>query len=148
MKKSHIGIIIIIIIFIVLGAVLITNMNTHIGTHSKSTIKVPESFTINKTAEHSIVLSNEKSNFTIREVTNGSMKSIIDDYKKKYENDTVEVSSFNVDGIEVKGLNLKINNHSVHTNYYYEKNGIIYHIYPDGDYDMNILDELIKSTNN
>ena len=144
-KKLLIGISVFIIALFVLG-VIICGVNVGIGTESGSTIAVPDGFNSTNIGKNTIVIYNNESNYTVWEITNRSMESIFEEYKQEYANDTVSINSMDVDGVNVSGLDLTIKGEYIHTNYYYEKNGILYHIFPDGKYDSETLKDLVKST--
>ncbi|SEK66630.1 hypothetical protein SAMN05216439_1281 [Methanobrevibacter gottschalkii] len=144
--KKYISISIIVIIIIAFG-LLIFGGNTQIGSESMSKIIIPNGFNIYKTTNDTLIISNKSSNYTITEIGNKTIKSVFDEYNLKHENHTVSMSSTTVGDTKLFGLNLKINETFIHTNYFYEKNGITYQIYPDGDYDFDTIKQLVSSTN-
>lgn len=146
-KKMNIGVILIIICVIIVAYSIIFVNNVNIGTDAISCVSVPNGFNTTNLTRHSVTLFNDDSSYTIYEFSNKSMKSIFEDYKIQHRNDTVYVNTTVVQGITVSGLNLEINGTYVHTNYFYEKNGITYQIYPTGNFDFEIFKQLVDSTN-
>lgn len=149
MKKKYIGLILIITIIICLIfsiSMLITPNVVKIGEEGTSEIIIPDGFKATNSTSHSVVLSNQKSRYTVYEFSNRTFDSIYNEYNTKHINNTVIKSSSQCGNITVYGLTLMIDNTEIHTNYFYEKNGCTYQIYPDGEQNQNILDQLISST--
>ena len=145
MKKKYI--IIILLIIGIYSILLINGDTTEIGHDSVSTVTIPKGFSVNETSENMVILSNDDSKYTIKEIQNKTIESIFEEYNIKHENHTVSVSSSDVNGIELLELNLRKNGRFVHSNYFYEKNGLVYQIYPEGNYDYDIIKQIVNSTN-
>lgn len=147
MKRTKIIIATILIIVIVGGVLILSGKDTHIG-NSSSHIKMPDGFNTLGTWENCILISNSTSNYTIFVVPNETIDNLYKQYEIKHENDTVSVSTLNMGNTEVEGWDLIVNGSLIHTNYYYEKEGTTYQIYPTGDYNINTITEIVKSTEN
>ena len=145
MKKTRIIILIMAIILIAYGSLMLFGNNVDIG-ESSSHIKMPKGFNTLNTGQNCIIISNLTSNYTISVIPNETIEDLYQQYEIKHENDSVSVSTLNIDNIKLEGWDLIVNDSLIHTNYFYEKNGITYQIYPSGDYNLDTIIEIVKST--
>lgn len=146
MDKKLIGVLIVVVIVIACaGAYTYYNMNNL--KFGSSTVKAPSGFT--QKAEkntNGIVLTDKNTTIYINENHNKSIDEIITNYKNKYHEDTVVEKARNVGNISVQAITLKQANKTVHTNYYYQKDGMIYHVFMTGKNNQTALNSIVNST--
>lgn len=141
---KKVSIILLLILIILVGSILyISTDNSRFGS---SSLKVPNGFKIIDNHNNTIVLTNNKTTYTITDNHNKSIDSIIKQYKDKHGNENVSENSKKVGNITVRSITLKKDNESVHTNYYYEKEGNTYHINVNGTSDPESFNYIINST--
>ena len=121
------------------------NSTVPIGNGSDSEISIPDGFNVIKFSQNEVILSNGSTNFTVKDV-NDTKDSLFHDYYEKHKDHKVNEVSFDVDDINVTGLELEVDGKYVHTNYFYEKNGHFYQIYPQGDMNIDVLKAIVSST--
>ena len=150
MDKKLIGVLVIVALILCgVGAYTFMNMNT--ANFGKSTVTIPDGFKVKQTNDtnssaNSTVLSDGKTTYYINENYNKSIDDIFNDYKNKHSEDTVVEKQTNVGNITVESITLKHDNKTVHTNYYYQKEGKIYHIYNTGKNNKTAFNKIVTST--
>ncbi|MBQ6099365.1 MAG: hypothetical protein IJL02_05825 [Methanobrevibacter sp.] len=125
--------------------VLNFNSTVAIGNNGTSKVSIPNGFKVTKSSENSVTVTDGKNNYTIAEV-NDTMDSVFKDYYQKHKNHKVTEKSFDAGNVTVKALVLEVDGKYIHTNYFYEKNGKLYQIYPQGDDSKNLLKGFVSST--
>ena len=151
MDKKLIGVLVIVIV-VLLGIGAYTYMNMNKASFGKSTVTIPDGFSKKATNDtnnsvNTTVLTDGKTTYYINENYNKSIDDIFNDYKNKYSNDTVVEKQLTVGNTSIQSITLKQNNKTVHTNYYYQKDGIIYHIYSTGKNNKTAFSKIVSSTN-
>lgn len=146
MDKKLIGVLVIVALVLAgLGAYTYINMNT--ASFGKSTVAIPNGFSVKESNNtNGIVLGNKNTTQYINENNNKSIDDVFNDYKNKYKNDEVIQKQFNVGNASVDSITLKQDNKTVHTNYYYQKNGIIYHVFVTGKKNETAFGTIVNST--
>lgn len=122
------------------------NYPVDIGFKSGSIVQLPEGFSRYKISNHSVVIFDEDSSYTIHEFHDKSIKYIFNEYKIQHKDDVVYINSSDICNLTVFSLSLEINGKFIHTNYFFEKEGITYQIYHEGIFNSNIFEQLISST--
>lgn len=148
-KKIIVGIIIVFICIVVGAIFLVQNDNANtvtIGNNGTSHIIVPNGFNVTNISSNKIVLTNGKSVFTVYEIKNKSIDEIFNEYNVVYKkNATVKQSTEDISGVTVRSLTLRVNGTDVHTNYYCEKNGITFQVYPSGVNNHSAFEKIVTS---
>lgn len=150
MDKKLIGVLaIVIIVLLGVGAYSIMNMNT--ASFGKSTVTIPDGFKVKQSNDtnnndNSTVLTDGMTTYYINENHNESIDVIFNEYKNKHNNETVVEKQSNVGNISVETITLKKDDKVINTNYYYSKDGTIYHIYTTGKTNKTAFNKIVTST--
>lgn len=146
MERKYIIGLIILVILILAGIFAYYSLN---GTFSSPTITVPEGYTVTDQGNNKISITNNETNYTVEElVGKENINSCINECIKNYNdssravNDSTKISDINVKSVSYKNLH----NKTVHTFYFYEKNGKIYELFSKGKYDKDAIELIISST--
>lgn len=148
MDKKNIAII---LIFIIIAAcigfvALYSTFNAKVGS---SQVNIPNGYKVNNTTKYSTILKSKNTTINIEEKhDNKTIDKIFTEYKKKHENLTVKESSKKIGNTTLRSITLinSTDNKTIHTNYYYEKNNKIYHIFMKGKQDNKALEQIVKTT--
>lgn len=146
MDKKLIGVLVIVIV-VLLGIGAYTYMNMNKASFGKSTVTIPDGFSVKKSNNtNGTVLGNNNTTYYINENHNKSIDDVFKDYKSKYSNDTVVEKQTNIGNITVRTITLKHDDKVLNTNHYYQKDGIIYHVYVTGKNNQTAFNKIVSST--
>lgn len=146
-KKYYI--IIIVLVILAFGVIMFFNSATHAKV-GNSQVSIPKGYNVTNTTKYSTVLKSNDSTIHIYEYAgNKTIDDMFNDYKKEHGAENVKESSKDMgNNITLRSLTLinSTTNKTIHTNYYYEKDNKIYHIFIKGKRGKNVLESLVNST--
>ena len=150
MEKKSIIIIIIALILVIIGAIAFTTFsNSSQITVGDATFEIPSGFhegTLNSAGD--VNITNGYDSVFIKVHNHSNITKAIKDYKKykKENNQSVKVSTLNIDNIEVYKSTVTNESHTVH--YWFVYKDKVYSIYTWGSENIDdIATDLIKSLN-
>lgn len=149
MDKKYIAIIIVLII-IVAGIGVVAYNSTNNAKVGSSQVAIPNGYYVTNTTNHTAVLKSDTTTIIVDEkIENDTIDQIFDSYKKEHEEFTVKESSEDLgNNITLRSITLRnsTDNKFIHTNYYYQKDNKVYHIFMKGKKDKTALEKIVNTT--
>lgn len=143
-KKIIICIIAAILIICGIGYYVLSS-NNNVGS---SHVDIPEGFVVVKEYKDGFSMSDNKTNFTIKEDKSSLDKAVNNVFSKYKENDTVINDTMTVGDVSVKTMTLKNDeNKTVHKYYIYSKNDKTFKLFEKGSENPTAVNDIISSTN-
>ncbi len=148
MDKKNIAIVIILIIIVACIGFVAFN-STHNAKVGSSQVSIPNGFKVSSTSNHTAVLKSKQTTIIVNErEDNKTIDEIFDEYKKEHANYTVKESSKKIGNTTLRSITLinSTDNQTIHTNYYYQKDNKVYHIFMEGKPNNKAVEQIIKTT--
>lgn len=144
MNKKIIGILVVIVIIVLLIFGYSAYNNFEKTKFGSSSVSVPTDYKVINSTNNSITLKKNHTQIVIEE-NNDSIGGLVEKYKAKHENETVEVKDDTVNNTTVKSLTLKdAENKTVKKIYYLERNGKVFSIIFK-NYDKQAVNTILKT---